>query len=418
MKVKDFYTKEIHKLGQKIDLYVCGPTVYDSPHIGNIRPVIIFDIFNRVARRKSIVNYVHNITDIDDKIINKAQELGLTEKEISTKYELEYLELLDLLDILKPDAMPKVTQNIQEIIHFIKELIEDGFAYESNHSVYFSVDKWEKYGSKGNLSLDQLEDKEDNKDKRNVKDFSLWKSTKIGRKFKSPWGEGRPGWHTECALLVKNFFGTQGVTVHGGGIDLRFPHHTNEMAQYEADTGNDLAKNWIYVGHINYDAKKMSKSLGNIFLAKDFIVKYGADVLRMVLISKDYAKPIDLTDLIIKNAKTSLDKIKNSLKKALVSIATIEKDIVEYEPSKEFVDYLENNLDTSSAITFIFALVKQLNLENDLKRKEDLVGVIIANLKLLGFDYGTNFNLIRSEIKKAKEEHNFKELDKLKEELF
>jgi len=141
MKVKDFYTKEIHKLGQKIDLYVCGPTVYDSPHIGNIRPVIIFDIFNRVARRKSIVNYVHNITDIDDKIINKAQELGLTEKEISTKYELEYLELLDLLDILKPDAMPKVTQNIQEIIHFIKELIEDGFAYESNHSVYFSVDK-------------------------------------------------------------------------------------------------------------------------------------------------------------------------------------------------------------------------------------------------------------------------------------
>jgi|GEM_PF-2334976 len=162
----------------------------------------------------------------------------------------------------------------------------------------------------------------------------------------------------------------------------------------------------------------MSKSLGNIFLAKDFIVKYGADVLRMVLISKDYAKPIDLTDLIIKNAKTSLDKIKNSLKKALVSIATIEKDIVEYEPSKEFVDYLENNLDTSSAITFIFALVKQLNLENDLKRKEDLVGVIIANLKLLGFDYGTNFNLIRSEIKKAKEEHNFKELDKLKEELF
>ena len=418
MKVKDFYTKQDQKLGKDINLYVCGPTVYDSPHIGNMRPVVIFDIFNRVASRKSNINYVHNITDIDDKIINKSQELNVSEKDISNKYANEYYELLDLMNIVKPDHMPKVTQYMHEIIHFIKELIEDGLAYESNGSVYFSVNKWEKYGEKANLSLDQLEDKEKNSDKQNSKDFSLWKSTKTGVKFKSPWGEGRPGWHTECAFFIKKFFGNEGVTVHGGGIDLRFPHHVNEMAQYEANTGKELSKNWIYVGHINFDSKKMSKSLGNIFLAKDFIDKYGTDILRMVLISKYYAKPIDLTDLVIKNAKNSLEKIKNSLKKAMVAISTMDKDVGEGEPSKQLVEHLENNLDTSSAITFLFSLVKELNIETELIRKEELVGEIIANLKLLGFDYGTNFNSIRLKIKQAKEDHNFKELDKLKEELF
>ena len=418
MKVKDFYTKQDRILGTNINLYVCGPTVYNSPHIGNMRPVIIFDIFNRVASRKANINYVQNITDIEDKIIAKAKELGISEKEVTSKYEEEYYNLLDKLNIKKPNHMPKVTPNIYEMIHFIKDLIDDGYAYPSNGSVYFSVNSWEKYGKKANISLDQLENNEDNVDKHDVKDFTLWKSTKEGMKFKSPWGEGRPGWHTECAFFVKKYFGNDGVDIHGGGMDLRFPHHVNEMAQYEAYTGKDLSKNWLYVGHINFESKKMSKSLGNIFLAKDFIEQYGSDVLRMVMLLKEYTKPIDLTDLVIKNAISSLSKIKNSLVKAMVSISTSGNELKEHEPSDQVVQFLENNIDTTSAITYIFSLVKQLNTEKNLNRKEDLVGIITANLQLLGFDYGNNFNLLRDQIKEAKENHNFKELDRLKEELF
>ena len=419
MKVKDFFTKQINNLDNNITMYVCGPTVYNDPHIGNMRPVVIFDVLNRTSSLKGVVKYAHNITDIDDKIILKSKELNITEKELAEKYEKEYINLLEKLNIKKPDFMPRVTDNIDGIISFVKDMLKNKFAYEINGSVYFSIKSIENYGKKGNLSMDQLLDQDNGKitDKRNSKDFVIWKKTNIGINYDSPWGKGRPGWHTECSYLIKNLFGDNGISIHGGGIDLRFPHHINEMAQYESLTKNEMAKNWMYVGHVNMNSTKMSKSLGNIISAKDFINEYGANTLRMMLISIDYSKPLDLTEEVINNAQKSLDKIKNSLIKAMVQLSlNLDNSIEDTKPSQEFVNCLENNLDIPSAITYIYKLVKKLNQDNN-HRKGSLVEEIIANMKLLGFSFEVNFNELKEQIKFLKENNDYNSLDKIKMEL-
>ncbi len=418
MKVKDFFTKELNVIDKSATMYVCGPTVYDDPHIGNIRSVVVFDVLNRVLLLEGKVKYVHNITDIDDKIILKAKELNISEKEVSQKYEKEYISLLKKLNIIMPNNMPKVTDNIDGIISFINEMIKKKFAYEVNGSVYFSIKSIENYGNKGNLLIDQLIDNEKNNDKKNNKDFVIWKKTTEGLNFDSPWGKGRPGWHTECSFFVKDIFGNKGISIHGGGIDLKFPHHINEMAQYEACTKNELAKNWMYVGHVNVDSTKMSKSIGNVVKAKEFIDKYNANVLRMLLISIDYSKPIDLNENVISNAEKSLLKIKNSITKAMVNLSlNSNSSINEKKPSKEMIDLLKNNLDIPSAITFIYKIVKELNQEDSNKRKENLVEEIIANMKLLGFSFKINFNSLKEKVKNAKENSDYQTLDNLKKEL-
>ena len=418
MKVKDFFTKETNIIKENITMYVCGPTVYDEPHIGNIRPVVIFDILNRVLSLNHKVSYAHNITDVDDKIILKAKELNISEKELTVKNEKIYLSILKEMNIIKPTYIPRVTDEIEGIILFIKEMINKGFAYEKNGSVYFSIKNIENYGKKVNLSLDHLKDTNYNDDKKNNKDFAIWKKTTEGLNYDSPWGKGRPGWHTECSYLVKKIFGEKGITIHGGGIDLRFPHHINEMALYEAITKNEMAENWIYVGHVNIDSEKMSKSLGNIIKAKSFIDEYGSNTLRMMLISIDYGKPLDITENVIENAKKSLQKIKNSIVKALVGLSLNSKTLLkESVPSKEVIDFLEDDLKIPSAITYIYKLVKELNQQNCEKRKEYLVEKIIANMKLLGFSFNVNFNILKDKIKEAKENNNYELLDELKKEV-
>ncbi len=417
MNIKDFFTKQNIELDKEISLYVCGPTVYNHPHIGNMRPIVLFDVFNRVASIKNKVTFVHNITDVDDKIIKASKDLNMTEKEVSKIYEDEYLNLLEKLNIKKPTYMPKVTENIDGMILFINELIEKGFAYESNGSVYFSVNDFNSYGKIDNLSLDKLIDNEVSDEKRDFKDFALWKKTKAGIKFNSPWSDGRPGWHTECAYFTKKYFGSDGIDVHGGGIDLKFPHHINEMAQYEALTGKPLAKAWSYVGHLTVDDVKMSKSKGNFVTANDFIKQYSANILRYILLSVNPLKPINLNDEVIKNSQNSLNKFINVLKKTLIDLSINSTNQLDIVADKKFVDYLEDNLDTTSALTHLMDMVKLLNNEKELERKEKLVGNFIGNLLLIGFDFEINFEKLRDKIKTAKENSDFVSLDKLREEL-
>ncbi len=417
MKLKDFYSKQIIELNDDINMYVCGPTVYDDPHIGNMRPIIIFDILNRVASLKSKVTFIHNITDVDDKIIAKAIEQGVSESEISETYTQKYLDLLDKLNIVKPTHMPIVTSNIDGIIEFISELIKNGDAYESNGSVYFSVKGFTNYGKLMESQLDDLVDNEVNEDKRDSKDFALWKQTVDGIKWDSPWGKGRPGWHTECAYFINKYFGSNGLDIHGGGIDLKFPHHINEMAQYESCCEvEQTSKVWSYVGHINLGDEKMSKSLGNIISAEDFINEHGAMTLRMIMLQTSMLNPMSLTDDAITNAKNIITKIINALVKSLINLA-IETDVElnEVSPSSEFVSILENDLDVVNSLTFILEQVKKIN--SGIVGNEQTLMELISNLNLIGFEFENNYNQLRTEIKKAKQESNFELLDKLRKEV-
>ncbi len=417
MKVQDFFTKQNIALDKDISLYVCGPTVYNHPHIGNMRPIVIFDIFNRIASLKNNVTFIHNITDVDDKIIDVAIKNNISEKEVALKFEAEYLDLLKELNIIIPTHMPRVTDNIDGIIQLIQELIEKGHAYEVKGSIYFSVDSFKEYGKLDNISLDMLIENESMDFKKNPKDFALWKSTTEGVKFKSPWGDGRPGWHTECTFFIKKYFGNNGIDIHGGGIDLKFPHHINEIAQYEAITSNDLAKAWNYVGHLTVDDVKMSKSENNFITAKDFIKEYGANVLRYILISTNALKPINLTNDVILNAQNTLQKIENTLRKVLIDISMNEAVEIVIEPSNEFIKILENNLNIPKGITYLLETAKTLNRNIEISRKEKLIGEFIANLLLIGFKYEINFDSLKNKIRIAKQNFDYETLDKLKKEI-
>ncbi len=417
MKLTDFYTKQKIELKDNINMYVCGPTVYSDPHIGNMRPIIVFDILNKVASLNSNVTFVHNITDVDDKIIVKASELGVSEKGVSTKYTKEYLELLNKLNITTPTHMPNVTDNIEGIIEFISKLIEKGNAYESNGSVYFATSSYEKYGHTIKGDLDNMLEIEENSDKKNPKDFALWKKTDEGIKWVSPWGEGRPGWHTECSYFINKYFGEDNLDIHGGGIDLKFPHHINEMAQYETCCDVDkTSKVWSYVGHINFGDEKMSKSLGNIISAKEFIEKYGADTLRMVMLQTSMLNPINLNEDVILNAEKLVSKIKNAIKKALLKLAfETEFRIEEVSPTQEFVNILLDDLNLPNALTSILEQVKEVNSITE--ENQNTLNELLANLELLGFKFEINFNEVRDELKIAKQESNYDVVDKLREEI-
>ena len=418
MKIVDFFSGEYIDIKDELNLYVCGPTVYDDPHIGNMRPIIFFDILNRVFSLEGKVNFVHNITDVDDKIILRAKELKIKESDLAVKYENEYLKLLDKLNIIKPNHMPKVTNHIPGMINFIQDIIDKKYAYEKDGSIYFDVINFKNYSKKDLLNLEGLTNKEDLLNKKNSNDFVLWKKTNEGINWDSPWGKGRPGWHTECAYFVKEIFGNNGIDVHGGGIDLKFPHHINEMAQYEAVTGNDLSKLWFYVGHVEFENIKMSKSKNNFISAKDFIKNYGANTLRMIMIVNNITKPININDSVIINSQKIITKIKNCLVKSMINFSTeLERELNIANPSDKFIDVLKDNLNTSEAITMILEQVKNINSEKNINRKADMVEELIADISLLGFSINVNYNQYKDKLKNAKINSNYQLLDELKKEI-
>lgn len=284
--------KSINK-GQ-VNIYVCGPTVYDDPHIGNLRPAVDFDLLKRLFLYVGYnVKYVSNYTDVDDKIINRAIKENKTEKEISEYYINEYEKILSSLNILPAEVHPRVTNYMDKIIKFIDELVKKNAAYQVKDDVYFRVNSVSDYGTLSNIKLDDLQAGariEENSDKENPFDFVLWKKTAKGITWPSPWGDGRPGWHTECCVMIDDIFRNT-IDIHGGGFDLKFPHHTNEIAQFEANYNKPLANYWMHNGFININNEKMSKSLMNGFLAKDFINEHGGLFTRYLLLTTYYKIP-------------------------------------------------------------------------------------------------------------------------------
>lgn len=302
----------------EVRMYICGPTVYDSSHLGHARSIVAFDVIRRYLEYKGFdVRFIQNFTDIDDKMINRANEQGVTTTELATKYIQEYFEDFDKLGVKRATAFPKATEHIEEMIAHIQKLIKKGYAYEANGSVYFRVSKFKKYGS---LSRQEQAAKESDEsetgesgEKEHPDDFALWKAMKSGEPFwEAPWGKGRPGWHIECSVMSTKYLG-EPIDIHGGGLDLVFPHHENEIAQSEALSGRPFVRYWMHNGFLTVNKEKMSKSLGNFFTIQEITAKYDPEVVRLFLISSQYRSPIDFSDAHLDEAKSRLARIHNAI---------------------------------------------------------------------------------------------------------
>ena len=426
----------------KVKMYVCGPTVYNYIHIGNARPFIMFETVRRYFEYKGYeVTFVQNFTDVDDKIIKRSHEENITPEEVANKYIKEYFVDADGLGIKRADVHPRVTENIQEIIDFVKELQDKGYAYESDGDVYFDTKKFEGYGKLSRQNQEDLEAGariEVNDKKKNPMDFVLWKSKKEGEPgWQSPWGEGRPGWHIECSVMSNRYLG-ETIDIHAGGQDLSFPHHENEIAQSEAKSGKTFSNYWMHNGYININNEKMSKSKGNFFTVRDISKKYDLEIVRFFMLSAHYRNPVNFSDEMLAQAKAGLERIYNAKEKLGFTINNLtNKDILEEEKNlldelsnykNKFIEAMDDDLNTADAISVIFELSRFTNTninENSslefankcLDLFNELTGVLnIANKKqeeILDKEIEDLIN-IRVEAKKNKD---FKLADEIRQNL-
>lgn len=355
-----------------VNIYACGPTVYNYIHIGNARPICAFDVLRRYLTYKGYkVKYVQNFTDVDDKIIKRANEENLNSVEISEKYIEEYKKDAKGLNVIEADIHPKVTENMDTIIDIIKKLIDKGYAYEKNGDVYFKTLSFDEYGKLSKMPIEDLVSGariDVNDQKENALDFAVWKSAKEGEPFwESPWGNGRPGWHIECSAMARKYIGNT-VDIHCGGQDLIFPHHENEIAQSECATGEIFAKYWMHNGYINVDNKKMSKSLGNFFTAREVAEKYGYEVIRYMMIQAHYRSPINYCVDLLEASKASLDRLytcRDNLTRAIEisKSGAISADVNEIFIARkaQFIKAMDDDLNTADAVAALFELVRDLN---------------------------------------------------------
>ena len=385
----------------ELTCYVCGPTVYNYVHFGNLRPVVTFDVLRRLFIELGYkVTFISNFTDIDDKIIKQAKIENVSEETIANKYIEAFEEDRENVHALKPDYQPRVTKTMDLIIKFIEELIEKGYAYNVDGDVYFRVDKIDDYGCLSKMKKEDLlvgARIDENSKKESPLDFALWKKTEDGIKFSSPWSEGRPGWHSECVVMINSIIEGGKIDIHGGGFDLKFPHHENEIAQEMAIKGHKIANYWMHNGFINIDNVKMSKSLGNVKLAKEMINMYGGNIVRFILVNSYYRTPVNFSDELALSAKKELDKIEQAYVKAAVKLqlgnVTIEKDAKNYD-IKEFLEALCDDLNTPNALTVVYKTVKEINVALrtnplDINRLEVLFYSLSKMIEILGlqFDY-------------------------------
>lgn len=351
----------------KVTMYVCGPTVYNYVHIGNMRPVITFDMVYKYFKYLGYdVKYASNFTDINPKITSAAETLGITEREVADKFIKAYLDDLHNYNCAEIDARPRVIDHLDDIFNFINALIDKNFAYEANGDVYFRVSKIKDYGVLSNQDINDLVSGsrvDINESKEDPLDFALWRKSDKGEVFDSPWGKGIPGWHTECVVMINKLFGPK-IDIHSGGVDLKFPHHENEIAQSIALNNNYIANYWMHNGHINIDNQKMSKSLNNFILAKDFIKEHTANVIKIALFSTHYRLPINLTDKVFEEAKNIDNKIKTVLKSANLNL-NINNSLNLDNNIKDdmFEGYMNDDFNTPNVITHLLGLVKELNSE-------------------------------------------------------
>lgn len=399
MKLFNSMSREIEEFKpireKEVHMYVCGPTVYNHAHIGNARPIVVFDTLRKTFEMLGYeVKMVSNYTDVDDKIIKVAIENQITEKEVTEKFIQAYNDVRLGLHAKMPDAAPKVTETMDHIIKFIDLLVQKDYAYVVDGDVYFRVGKVNEYGD---LSHQQVDDLvvgariDENSKKENPLDFTLWKQTDVGIKWESPWSIGRPGWHTECVVMINKEFNGEPIDIHGGGMDLKFPHHENEIAQSRAAYGNSIANYWVHNGMVNIDGEKMSKSLGNVIWAKDMIVKVGANVLRWVMLSAHYRGPLNINEEAITTATKELEKIQKSMTQAYVK-AGLANITLDEEPAaiwNTFIEAMADDLNTPNAVSSVFEANKLLN--QALRQKEidyQVVGSIMKALEQMMYVLG------------------------------
>ncbi len=377
----------------KVKMYVCGPTVYNYFHIGNARPFVFFDVVrNYFEFRGMQVTYVQNLTDIDDKIINKAIEDNSSFQQVAKKYIAAFSEDTEKLGIRKPDFQPKASEVIGEIIKLIKKLEKEDFAYEVDGDVYFSVESFKDYGK---LSGKKIDDQkagarvETNLNKRHPADFTLWKKAKAGEPvWASPWGEGRPGWHSECVVLSQKYLKSDNFDIHGGGVDLVFPHHENENAQAEVLSHKPLANYWMHNGFINIEGEKMSKSLNNFFTARDILKEYDAEAIRFFFLSKHYRSPIDFNREIMQESETAVKNFYTALKSVNYQVSAEKKEYSEstQKLKNDFITAMDDDFNTAKALSVMFDLVRVIkSTKEDMSIRQESADLLVELGGVLGF---------------------------------
>lgn len=402
--------EEFHSIEPgKVKMYSCGPTVYNFFHIGNARPFIIFDTLRRYLEYKGYtVDFVQNFTDVDDKMIRKAKELGITVKELAEQFIAEYFVDAKGLGIRKATVHPRATENIDAIIALVQTLIDKGYAYEVDGDVYYSAKRFKEYGKLSHQPLEDLESGariDVNEDKADPMDFALWKKQKPGEiAWESPWGMGRPGWHIECSAMANKYLGKT-IDIHSGGQDLVFPHHENEIAQSEAANGCTFANYWVHNGYINVDNRKMSKSLGNFFTVRDVAKEFDYDVIRFFMLSAHYRSPINFSKDLMESAKAGLERIHNCLdamaflKKSGKDHAETAKEqalLQEVQAYREkFIAAMDDDLNTADAISVIFELVSLAN--KNITAQSDTAPAVIEKVCNTIYELGGVLGILKKE---------------------
>ncbi len=421
----------------KVNIYLCGPTAYNYFHIGNARTFLFFDVVRNYFKYRGFqVTYVQNITDVDDKLIDQSIKEKIPVSDIAEKYIAAFFEDTNSLGILKADHYPHATKYIEEMVSLIKELEEKDYAYEVNGDVYFSINADKKYGILSGKKIEDLKAGarvEKNIQKKHPGDFTLWKRSKPGEpKWQSPWGEGRPGWHTECVVMSRKLLG-ETFDIHGGGIDLIFPHHENEIAQAQASTGSIHARYWMHGGYLNISGEKMSKSLDNFFLTRDVLKKYDAEAIRFFFLSKHYRSSIDYNEDLIKESSHAMKNLYSILK---------ESDYLQYKNEDasysekhkklkdQFIEAMEDDFNTAKAISVLFKIRNLLahNKENELKQYAHLLvelGQVLGFFTKLEEKLETDLNQLSEELIQLlinyrqlfKKEQNWRMADKIRDDL-
>ena len=415
---------------KKVSMYVCGPTVYNYPHIGNMRPVVVFDTLRRFLTYVGYdVTYVSNYTDVDDKIIKAAKQEGKSEKELTDFYIGEFEKTVKGIGSQIPTITPRVTEYMPKIIAYIDNLVKTGAAYERDGDVYFRVENIKDYGALSGINVEDLRvgaRVEENSQKESPLDFALWKKTDEGIKWDSPWGKGRPGWHTECCVMIDTIFPKHYIDIHGGGYDLKFPHHENEIAQTEATHGNKIAKYWMHNAFINFGNEKMSKSLGNVVYAKDMIAEYGGPVTRLVILNAHYRQPVNFTEETVKEAQQEITRMQMAYKQAALKLQANGVDLEKGQPVyiDKFLEALANDLNTANALAEIYNLLKDVNqlirnkdadlndLNNMFKTLTDMFYVLGLDITYVKFD--DNISTLYKEYLKSKENKDFAKSDEIR----
>ena len=426
----------------EVKMYVCGPTVYNFFHIGNGRTFIIFDTIRRYLEYRGYeVTFIQNFTDIDDKMINKANDEGITVKELGDKYIKEYYQDADALQIERATVNPRATEYIQDIIKFVEELIETGFAYEVDGDVYYSTKKFGNYGKLAGQNLEDLQAGARisiDERKKDSMDFAVWKSQKPGEPaWESPWGPGRPGWHIECSCMAKKLLGDT-IDIHAGGMDLKFPHHENEIAQSEAVTGKPFAHYWIHSAFVNVDNKKMSKSLNNFFTAREILEEYDADAVRFLMLSGHYRIQINFTKELLDSATASMERLYNCINnlvnlKEEVNKKTINNEEQDYLKSldkyrERFVEKMDDDFNTADAISVLFDLTKDINNNININSSVELCEKAEALIRELGNPLGILQNRMKKDLEteiqelidkrqQARKDKDFALADKIRDDL-